>query len=63
MFGLATPEFVKKHSIKKELFHGGSGLWLGGLMEDLREQSFTLDKALSGSTDNSFEYLNESYLG
>ena len=28
-------------------------------MEDLREQSFTLDKALSGSTDNSLtEYLN-----
>lgn len=39
--------------IKKELLYGGSGLWLGGLMEDLREQSFTLDKALSGSMDNS----------
>ena len=33
-------------------------------MEDLREQSFTLDKALSGNTDNSLtEYLNKSYLG
>ena len=50
--------------IKKELLHGGSGLWLGGLMEDLRKQSFTLDKAFSGSTDNSLtEYLSKSYLG
>lgn len=54
---------IRYSGIKKELFHGGSGLCLGGLMEDLREQSFTLDKALSGSTDNSFEYLNKSYLG